>query len=546
LEGVDEQIKQIHEKINKIEEELQSHPSSDGEGEDYEDEKDDYDSDEDIYQQEQTSLPDEIKEYENDEETYPQRDIPSREEIKNDDALTNHKPNVKSKLSFAMFDKDEKNKIYESAQKQPFIKHKNKRSQHILKSHPKFGGSDSSTYNEEFRKSKETPLDQKSNALTVKKPLSKNHHNYKNFNSKISLETPFSTKESSTGTLLNKLILKSSKSKNKKVGRKEMDSMMNIISEILIRTNNNKMRLDTLEGNVELKIDSLINSLSTSMTDSIHQLQDSVKDDISSLYKKQHEIERLNFRLNKKILDKPYKYADAIKESLLISHSSLKQEFSKAYNSLLTRILSLKHSPPSAPTPSFPPETAFKEAKIEGLEEAIEQIKGTVLEEMQAVKKEVTELREEFELVRGEMGEKLRMGMGEVRKKLNDATKEFEGFDREIRRYRQMVDDQCSKGRDRYKGAKSVVRKELDTSLTVTNRDLTDVSNYIDVSINSINQSALPKIISKTRAAKAHSNMSSPKSDLKKLNLKANFEISQTIQAIKNPNSKHFKILKNF
>lgn len=142
LEGIDDQIKQIHEKISKIEEDLQSHPSSDGEGEDYEDEKDDYDSDEDLYQQEQTSAPDEIKEYVKDEETYPQGEISVREENKNDDAFTNNKTNVKSKLSFAIFDRDEKNKIYDSAQRQPYVRDKNKRSQHILKSHPKFGGSD--------------------------------------------------------------------------------------------------------------------------------------------------------------------------------------------------------------------------------------------------------------------------------------------------------------------------------------------------------------------------------------------------------------------
>lgn len=82
--------------------------------------------------------------------------------------------------------------------------------------------------------------------------------NVKNFNSKISFETPLTTKESSTSSLINRLRIRPDKNRSKKVSRTEMDNMMRIMSEILIKVSNNRMRLDTLEGNVETKIENLI------------------------------------------------------------------------------------------------------------------------------------------------------------------------------------------------------------------------------------------------------------------------------------------------
>ena len=78
-----------------------------------------------------------------------------------------------------------------------------------------------------------------------------------------------------------------------------MDSVMKVMSEILVKVNNNRMRLDTLEGNVELKIQTLINEFKEEAKSEINTLQNDVREDIAKLHNRLGEFERLNYRLNK-------------------------------------------------------------------------------------------------------------------------------------------------------------------------------------------------------------------------------------------------------
>jgi hypothetical protein len=580
LDDIHTKIKEVVERIDKIEVDLQSEPTS--EGEDAEEASDD-----DNYENDQFSLPEEDKEQTDEEK--------EQTEGGNEQTEVEHKvakrPTPKSKFSFRVLEKDKSRRMDEINEKHDYGNSKVKRSQHVLKSHPKFGGSEASTYNEDIRDS------------------IRHRINQKNAHSKLSIETPLTTKESSTSTLINKLLVRSSKNKSKKPTRSEIDAMMNIISEILIKVNNNRMRLDTLEGNVELKIETLIKSFKEEASTEIHSLEDEIRGDVAQIHKKLGEFERLNYRLNKKILDKPYQYADAIKEALDKENSELKAMMNKKYDLLLTRIVDMKRQAEDqsqVDSQGFSLvklnedeikqeiKADFENSKLMMLQGELEALRENMNSEVFKLSQRIAGLEHTYEDFKENIEYQVYEFKSHTSQEVNNAIKEFQSADRELKRHQDLFRDILGKycnvleekhkleshkdgksvkesfdstpmnvklrariqstspknhlahkkmrSSDRYKLSKSVIdQTPLDKHIENITRD-----DVIQVDVTPGNRSVLPYIPSHKRFMKVKSTMSSPRANFSTLNSGTNYEINQTLQKIRNTNSKQYKLLKKF
>jgi hypothetical protein len=94
-------------------------------------------------------------------------------------------------------------------------------------------------------------------------------------------------------------MFKSEKNRGKKVGRGEMDSVMQIVSDILIRGNESRMRLDTLEGHVEIKIDTIIAQVRKEIDNEIDIMHNQIDEETLKTNVQIDGFKKLNFRLNK-------------------------------------------------------------------------------------------------------------------------------------------------------------------------------------------------------------------------------------------------------
>lgn len=80
------------------------------------------------------------------------------------------------------------------------------------------------------------------------------------------------------------------------------------------------------------------------------------------------------------------------------------------------------------------------------------------------------------------------------------------------------------------------------------NKNLENIQkeDIIQVDVTPGNRSVLPHIPSHKRFMKVKSTMSSPRANFSTLNSGTNYEINQTLQKIRNTNSKQYKLLKKF
>ena len=258
------------------------------------------------------------------------------------------------------------------------------------------------------------------------------------------------TKESSTSTLINKLRVNPDKNKSKKVGRAEMDSIMKVMSEILIKVSNNRMRLDTLEGNVELKIQTLINEFKDAAKAEINALQDGVKGDITRIHNRLGEFERLNFRLNKQILEKPYKYADQIKEEMIKEHTDIKLMINRKYEMLLTRIVDLKNlkeqeDEKTIASMHVSENDTKREIRIDidhsrifGIQADLESLREKVYSEYTELKDTLSQLKSRLEEYHEKIDYQIYEFKSQTLNDINNSIKEFQNFDRELKRYKDL------------------------------------------------------------------------------------------------------------
>ena len=353
----------------------------------------------------------------------------------------------------------------------------------------RFEQSEGSTYGGELRKSIDRPLELKFNAQSKHTLLGQYN---KNIHSKFSIETPFTTNESSTSTLINKLKINPDKNRSKKVSRAEMDSMMNIMSEILVKVNNNRMRLDTLEGNVDFKIHSLITEFKDEAKSEINDLQYEVRDDISKIHNRIGEFERLNYRINKKVLDKPYKYADNIKEALDKEQEEIKSLINRKYDMLLSRIVEIKNRKENIDADGWSPfnsrrndneerrkfQIDLENSKIEFLQSDIQSLGEKAHNEIVDLKKSVRAIESKLEEYWDKIDYQVYEFKSHTLQDLNNATKEFQNFEREMKRYKQifrMIENQNS-------SLQSNIKNTIDNSNLIQSKKNSSKSRLVNIS----------------------------------------------------------------
>lgn len=321
--------------------------------------------------------------------------------------------------------------------------------------------------------SNDRPFDLKFNAQSKNNLLG----NYsKIINSKFSIETPFTGNESSTSTLINKLKINPDKNRSKKVSRAEMDSTLNIISEILVKVNNNRMRLDTLEGNVDFKIQSLITEFKDEAKGEINELQYEVRDDIAKIHSRLGEFERLNFRINKKVLDKPYKYTNEVKEALEREQNEIKLLINKKHDMLLSRIVEIKNwkevldSEGVTPFNSKIEENDIKKqiqidlenSRVTILQEDLESIREKSNREIDQVRQTINQMERKIEDYIEKLDYQVYEFKSHTLQDLNNTTKEFQNFDREMKRYKEifrLIESQNAESQN--KGASTIDTSSL-------------------------------------------------------------------------------------
>lgn len=564
LDQVNDNIETINQKIKQMEENLQSDSESNS-GEEVDSYDDDYEDD--AYEKQEEKDQVEIQEQKDNFETQEGRDHTE------EDTLPTKQDEFKSKLSFKNIENSPNQKLYKNLHK---ANKGNKRSHNVLKNSVKFVKSDSS-YNGEVRDSKVSGLSIQKSGENKINILGNN-----NVNSKLSFETPLGSKITSTSTLLNKLMFKSQKSKGKKVGRGEMDSVMQVIGDMLIKGNDNKMRLDTMEGNIELKIDTMIAQAREEFLNEVSILQEQVASESQKIHVRLDGFQRLNYRLNKKILDKPYAYADGIKEALEISQHELKIIFDKKYDQLLSRIVTLKretHEGLDGGTITFgkmriTDDNLKKEIKADYEDSKLFMIQeelGAMRENTHAEFFKVSQKLGDFERVIDDFKDGLEEQMVDFKnntsKDVNNTLKEFQAVDRELKRhqdlfreilgkYSNMVqekynhdkciekernikrkahtkspglslsDHKAAKANQRYKLSKSVIDHSISKPIKArVNED------SMQEEISQLNKSALPKISIKSKS-NFGSYKSSPRLNLSTLNSRANYEINKTLQNV--------------
>ena len=581
LEAIDEQIVLIQQRIDQVEEDLKSN-SSENEEEESEDEGETHDQEQSSIKenyQEQTSIQENTEEY--------------------DEAISRKQTNAKSKLSFAILDNGDMKKVYDSINDNRNKKYKHKRSQHLLNSNHKFGGSDSSTNKDDLRNSKETPLENQI-AKKSKKSTKMDAQILKGENSKISIETPF-TQVSSTHTLINKLWAKSDKNKSKKVSRSEMEMTMKIINEIFLKVNNNRMRLDTLEGNVELKIDTLISNFRTECTTENKTFHDLIRKDNAALHTQLDGFERLNYRLNSKILEKPYKYADGLKEAVDREQKDIKTLINRKYDLLLNRIVSLKQHQQNIEENGINSQTFnineeqvkheikldFENSKLMMMQSDLEDLRKSIHDELLKLNKQIVDLKHEIDEFKENVDYQVFDFKSTTSQEINDSLKEFQNFDRELKRHQNLyreilikynklsekdnknksitsredhlIDPSAfskkrstrlhsispstnlllnkNKSSARYKLSKSVLEPSIEPRSK-------SKAGILEVEVTAHNKSMLPKIASHQKTSKVSSTLMSPRANHTTLNARANYEINKTLQKIHN--SDNFNKLKQF
>ena len=413
--------------------------------------------------------------------------------------------------------------------------------------------------------------------------------NVKNFNSKISFETPLTTKESSTSSLINRLRIRPDKNRSKKVSRTEMDNMMRIMSEILIKVSNNRMRLDTLEGNVETKIENLIKDFTDLASSEIQTLQDEVRDDIAKLHKRLGEFERLNFRLNKKILDKPYKYADDIKESLEQEDKNIKVIINKKHDLLLSRIVELRNQfneqvhkeyedPNNKGFQTFGPENNkaklsiqldFENSKLLMLQNDIETLREQLSNESFSISKSISNLQNTIDDYKDKIDFQIYEFKSTTTQQVNNSVKEFESFEHELKRfqdlYREILNKYCKAVEKNAKTEKIKVQTINQTSPKVNPKvmgkevrsrihSISPTSHLIPHKAKESHRYKLSKSVldqGKIKSDRLH--VRKPDTDPERADknllprvIKRNNDISDTLRSIKNSDHKQYKLLKKF
>lgn len=464
------------------------------------------------------------------------------------------------------------------------VKISQKLSQNMLEPQPNFDNSDISEYFDEVRNSNERPLD----GMVLRKSKNKMYQNLKNVNSKITFETNLTTKESSTSSLINKLRIRPDKNRSKKVSRSEMDNVMRIMSEILIKVNNNRMRLDTLEGNVEIKIEQLIKDFTEMSSNEIKLLQDEVKDDIEKIHKRLGEFERLNYRLNKKILDKPYKYADDIKAALQLEDKNLKEMITKKHDVLLSRIVELKlqmsenakedgSAKHNLTFQTFGQQNEsrlsmqvdYENSKIALLQTDFDTLREQFSDEFYNVSKQMTDLNHRVDDFKDKIDFEIYEFKSGTAQQVNNSLKEFQNLERELKRYqdlyREMLGKYCKIVENKLK-----VDKDLAYASSRVNPKISEKvrEKQVKTRIHSISpsESMLPEntikeshryklsksVLEQKSLKPRRPNFELPETDPDKYNrsvlptIKTNkhSEINRTLQSIKDADSKQFKLLK--
>ncbi|CAI2384466.1 unnamed protein product [Moneuplotes crassus] len=470
---------------------------------------------------------------------------------------------------------------------------KHKKPEYFEKENPKFAISESSVYNGETANSKEiSVIKQSKESFNFGMPKMKIN---RRMVSKLSIETPFTTHESSTATLINKLMMKSQKSKGKKIRRSEIESIFNLIQDVLVNTSNNRMRIDTLEGNIDLKIENSIKKLRKETMSAMADIERQTKEDHQKLNLRLDEFQRLNFRLNKTILEKPYKYADEMKESMIKSQKEQEKAFNRKYDMLLSRITAMKrwqqemaNSGYQNSSPVFNEEVLKEEIKKE-----FENSKLAILQEDHEILKSdletqfssVTTKLANIENIIDEFKENIELQVYEFKShtkyEVNNKLKELEALNRELQRhqdlYRQILgshylDTQkaehmsvviprvemtksSSKGSFHQKfrsnslssGKKGKIResKRYNSNIEEKSPDGEEIGTTFRVELKKLNKSVLPNI-QKSRKSIPLLSKSSSRLNLSGISPKLDKEIEDTLKKIKDPDSKRYKVLKKF